>query len=95
MALLDRSEREEFLRSHPGWTLEGETISRTFLLPDFASAIGFVASVGIVAERAFHHPDIDIRYRRVKVSLTTHDQGGLTRKDTSLADRIDRLAASR
>lgn len=95
MALLDRSEREEFLGSHPGWDLDGETITRTFLLPDFASAIGFVASVGIVAERAFHHPDIDIRYRRVKVSLTTHDQGGLTRKDTSLASRIDRLASSR
>ncbi|MCY4369992.1 MAG: 4a-hydroxytetrahydrobiopterin dehydratase [bacterium] len=95
MALLDRSEREEFLRSHPGWALDGETITRTFVLADFASAIGFVAAVGIVAERAFHHPDIDIRYRRVAVSLTTHDQGGLTRKDTSLASRIDRLASSR
>ena len=65
------------------------------MLADFASAIGFVAAVGIVAERAFHHPDIDIRYRRVAVSLTTHDQGGLTRKDTSLASRIDRLASSK
>lgn len=95
MALLDRSERAEFLASHPGWTLEGETISRTFVLPDFAGAIGFVASVGIVAEKAFHHPEIDIRYRRVRVSLTTYDQGGLTRKDTSLASRIDKLASSR
>lgn len=92
MALLDGSEREAFLESHPGWEIRDETISRTFVLADFASAVGFVASVGVVAERAFHHPDIDIRYRRVTISLTTHDEGGLTRKDTDLATRIDRLA---
>lgn len=94
MALLDGPEREQFLGAHPGWTLEGETITRTFTFADFASAIGFVASVGIVAEKVFHHPDIDVRYRRVKISLTTHDQGGLTRKDTSLANRIDKLASN-
>ena len=94
MALLDPTERQEFLDAHPGWALRGETISRTYLLPDFATAIGFVASVGVVAERAFHHPDIDVRYRRVTISLTTHDEGGLTRKDTRLAARIDRLAGS-
>ena len=71
--------------------MRNETISRTYVLADFASAVGFVASVGVVAERAFHHPDIDLRYRRVTVSLTTHDEGGLTRKDTDLATRIDRL----
>lgn len=94
MALLDPTERQEFLAAHPGWALQGETISRTYLLPDFATAIGFVASVGVVAERAFHHPDIDIRYRRVTISLTTHDEGGLTGKDTRLAARFDRLAGS-
>lgn len=92
MALLDASEREAFLQSHPEWEMRDETISRTYVLADFASAIGFVAAVGVVAERAFHHPDIDVRYRRVTVSLTTHDEGGLTRKDTDLAARIDRLA---
>ena len=92
MALLDRSARREFLASHPGWDLDGETITRTLVFPHFAGAIGFVASVGVLAEKAFHHPDIDIRYSRVKLSLTTHDQGGLTRKDTSLAARIDSLA---
>ena len=93
MTILDRSSREEFLASHPGWDLRGETITKTFAFPDFARAIGFVASVGVLAEKAFHHPDIDIRYSRVKLSLTTHDRGGLTRKDTSLAVRIDRLTA--
>ena len=94
MALLDRTEKQDFLDSHPGWALQGESISRTYVLPDFATAIGFVASVGVVAERAFHHPDIDVRYRRVTISLTTHDEGGLTRKDTRLATRIDRLAGA-
>ena len=92
MALLDRSEREDFLASHPGWSLDGETITKTFVLPGFADAIGFVAAVGVVSEKAFHHPDIDIRYRRVRISLTTHDQGGLTGKDISLASRIDKLS---
>lgn len=92
MALLDGSERQSFLEYHPDWEIRDETISRTYVLTDFASAVGFVASVGVVAERAFHHPDIELRYRRVTVSLTTHDEGGLTRKDTDLAARIDRLA---
>ena len=95
MAILDLSARQEFLASHPGWDLQGETITKTFAFPHFAAAIGFVASVGVLAEKAFHHPDIDIRYSRVKLSLTTHDQGGLTRKDTSLAARIDKLAPGR
>ncbi len=93
MALLSGPERQAFLESHPGWEIRDETISRTFVLADFASAIGFVAAVGVVAERAFHHPDIDLRYRRVTISLTTHDDGVLTRKDTDLAARIDRLAS--
>lgn len=92
MALLDGSEIRAFLESRPGWEVRDGTISKTYVLADFASAIGFVASVGVVAERAFHHPDIDLRYRRVTISLTTHDEGGLTRKDTDLAARIDRLA---
>ena len=92
MELLDQSRRKRFLASHPEWALDGETVSRTFVLPSFAGAIGFVVSVGIAAEKARHHPDIDIRYRRVKVSLTTHDLGGLTGRDTSLASRIDQLA---
>ena len=94
MAILDQAARREFLASHSGWELTGETISKTYRFADFARSIGFVASVGVLAERVFHHPDIDIRYNRVKVSLTTHDQGGLTSKDISLAARIDGLVIS-
>lgn len=94
MALLDRSRLEEFLVSHPGWVLDGDTITRTFTLSNFARAVGFVVSVGIIAEKANHHPDMDIRYRRVTVSLTTHDHGGVTLKDISLARHIDKLGSA-
>lgn len=88
---LDRDSRQAFHAAHPDWTADGEIITRTFSFPDFAQAIGFAAAVGVLAEKAFHHPDIDIRYNRVTLALTTHDQGGLTEKDTALAAQIDQL----
>ena len=89
MSILTQPEREAFSASHPSWVTEGETITRTFTFEDFAEAIGFVTRVGVAAERAFHHPDIDIRWNRVTLSLTSHDVGGLTERDTELAARID------
>ena len=74
-----------------GWTQEGELITRTVERPDFPSALALVNSVGGAAEAANHHPDIDIRYRRVTFRLTTHDAGGLTDKDLALAAEINRL----
>lgn len=93
MALLDGAALSEFLSAHPGWERRGGAITKTFSFRGFAEAVGFTAAAAVLAERAFHHPDIDIRHRRVKLTLTTHDEGGLTRKDTDLAARIDRLAA--
>ena len=92
MALLHESARQAFLDGTEGWTLDGETISKTFSFPNFAAAMGFVTSVGVLAEKAFHHPDIDIRYSNIALSLTTHDQGGFTEKDTDLARQFDQLA---
>ncbi len=91
MAVLDQTARDVFLESTDGWNLDGETISKAYTFPNFASAMGFVTSVGVLAEKAFHHPDIDIRYSTVTLSLTTHDQGGLTEKDTALAQQFDLL----
>ena len=90
--LLDDAARSEFLGAHPGWTLEGETISKVFRLSDFNEAMGFVTRVALAAEVADHHPDIDIRWNTVTIALTTHDAGGLTEKDTSLAVAIDSMA---
>lgn len=91
MALLDDRERQAFLEGSEGWELDGETIRKTFTFENFVGAMGFVTSVALLAEKAFHHPDIDIRWNRVTVLLSTHDQGGLTEKDTDLAAEIDAL----
>jgi 4a-hydroxytetrahydrobiopterin dehydratase len=80
-----------FLASHPEWTVDGETLSRTFVFDDFVAAMGFVTSVALAAERADHHPDIDIRWNKVTIGLSTHSAGALTDKDTSLAVEIERF----
>lgn len=76
----------------PGWTRDGDMIAKTYELATFPQAIAFVVAVGERAEAANHHPDIDIRWRRVRLALTTHDEGGLTEKDVDLAGEADGLA---
>ena len=71
------------------WTRSGEEITRTFVFSDFSEAMGFVTRVAIAAEVADHHPDIDIRWNKVTLLLTTHDQGALTSQDLELAAKID------
>ena len=73
----------------PGWTRAGRAITRTYHFDDFGGALAFVARVGEVAEREQHHPDIDIRYNQVTLSMWTHDAGGLTERDFRLASAID------
>ncbi|MGZ8763240.1 MAG: 4a-hydroxytetrahydrobiopterin dehydratase [Acidimicrobiia bacterium] len=84
----------------PGWSLTGDDaadghrrgIEKIFELPDFPAAIAFVVRVGFLAEAADHHPDLDVRWRTVRVFLTTHDAGGLTGKDLALAGEIEGVA---
>ena len=75
----------------PDWKKTGVTIARTFELKDFPAAIRFVNAVAKLAEQAAHHPDIDIRWNKVTLTLTTHSEGGLTEKDFKLARQFDRL----
>jgi 4a-hydroxytetrahydrobiopterin dehydratase len=75
----------------PHWKKTGAVVSRTFQFKDFPAALKFVNAVGKIAERDQHHPDIDIRWNKVSLALTTHDAGGLTEKDFALAQKIDRL----
>ena len=91
VAALDANERGEFLIENPGWALDGETIRRTFEFSDFNGAMGFVVRVALLAETADHHPDIDIRWNKVTIALSTHSAGGLTSKDTDLARQIEAL----
>jgi 4a-hydroxytetrahydrobiopterin dehydratase len=72
MPRLDDSARTGFLADHPHWTIEGETITRTFAFTDFNAAMGFVVRVALAAEVAAHHPDIDIRWNEVRLVLSTH-----------------------
>lgn len=75
-----------------GWRLRGKNISRTFTFDDFAGSMKFVSRVARRAETMNHHPDILIQYNKVKLALTTHDEGGLTMKDFRLASRINKIA---
>ncbi len=79
------------LSALPAWQVEDGMLTRTFSFADFRAALRFVNRVGNLAEEAGHHPDIDIRYNRVRLGLTTHDAGGLTAKDFDLATAVDQL----
>jgi 4a-hydroxytetrahydrobiopterin dehydratase len=80
------------LATVPDWKKKGATIARTYPFKDFPAAMKFVNAVAKLAERAWHHPDIDIRWNRVTLALTTHDAGGLTEKDFALARKFDALS---
>lgn len=75
------------------WELEGECIVRGWEFEGFGEAMAFVNAVADVAELANHHPDILIRYNKVKLMLSTHELGGVTEADLEMAGRIDRLCA--
>ncbi len=89
MSLLSDEQLTAALERLSGWRSEHGEIRREYRFADFAAAIAFVNRVAEHAEAAGHHPDIDIRYNRVILSLTTHDEGGVTEKDTDLALRLD------
>ncbi len=93
MSTFSQSELRLQLERVPLWRLRRQVISRTYAFPDFVAALRFVNGVGRAAEKANHHPDIDIRWNKVTLALTTHDAGGLTLKDFDLAARCDSLAA--
>ncbi|MCX6144497.1 MAG: 4a-hydroxytetrahydrobiopterin dehydratase [Ignavibacteriales bacterium] len=79
------------LKQLDGWSLAGNEIRRTWEFEDFVRAIQFVNSVALIAEKFNHHPDIDIRWNRVHLTLSTHSAGGLTLLDFTLAKAIDEL----
>lgn len=92
MTLADENEINEFLGQTPAWTREGDSLVGEFKFKDFNQAMGFVARVALAAEKVDHHPDIDIRWNLVRLVLSTHSEGGLTRKDFDLGAKIASLA---
>jgi 4a-hydroxytetrahydrobiopterin dehydratase len=89
---LSDEEIEGHLSNHPGWERSGNAITRTFERGDFVGSIRFVESMVNPAEAMNHHPDLEISWSKVTVSLSTHAEGGLTASDFELAAKIDELA---
>ena len=93
--LLDAAAVTDALAGLPGWTRDGDSIVRTAKLPSFPAAIGVVDRVAEYAESQDHHPDIDIRWRKLTFTCATHSAGGVTARDVDLAGRIDAIVAAR
>ncbi|MGW0595374.1 4a-hydroxytetrahydrobiopterin dehydratase [Streptosporangium sp. NPDC002607] len=94
MNLLDDSAVDDRLTGLPEWRREGDEIRRKITATDFPTAIRIVDEIAVEAEKLNHHPDIDIRWRTLHLALSTHDAGGLTETDFTLAARIDEIAAA-
>ena len=88
---LTENEIQAELQKLKGWTREGDAIRKQYTLGGFPDAIAFVARLGFDAEAADHHPDIQINYKRVTLTFSTHSEGGLTQKDFDGARKVDAL----
>ncbi len=91
MAKLTAAEIKAALAEVSDWKKQGAKIVRSFEFEDFGQAMQFVNTVAKLAEKAQHHPDIDIRWNKVTLTLSTHDVGGLTAKDFDLAKKINTM----
>ncbi|HLX12171.1 MAG TPA: 4a-hydroxytetrahydrobiopterin dehydratase [Bacteroidota bacterium] len=91
MSILTKDKLAGHLKTLKGWELRKDEIVKTFDCKDFVHSMGFVQSVGLLAEKADHHPDIDIRWNKVTLTLATHSEGGITMKDITLAKEIESL----
>jgi 4a-hydroxytetrahydrobiopterin dehydratase len=92
MALLSDAEIESRLAGLPGWARAGEAISRTFKCGDFVGSVRFVESLVEPAEAMGHHPDLEVSWNEVTVTISTHSEGGLTAADFELAEKADSLS---
>ena len=90
---LTQAERDAALAELPDWTLraDGLAIERKFTFADFSEAFAFMTRVALLAEKADHHPEWSNVWNRVEITLTTHDAGGLSRRDVEMAGAIDAL----
>jgi len=86
---LDDGAIDAALADLAGWSRAGDTIVREFEFADFVDALGFIAKVGVLAERQNHHPELSNVYNRVRIELSTHDAGGITEMDIALAGEIN------
>jgi len=92
MARLSDQEIEEALTNCDGWNRDGDSIVKEFDRGDFAGSVDFVNAIAPGAEEMNHHPDLEISWSKVKVSISTHSEGGLTANDFELARKVDAAA---
>ena len=92
MARLTDDEVAAGLATLPGWERSGDEIAKEYRLGNFRDSVAFVVRLSYEAEAANHHPDLDIRWNRVRVVLSTHSEGGITAKDLDLAAAVEALA---
>ena len=91
-ARLSKHEITKRLAKLNGWRHAGHALTKEFVLGSFTGAAKFIGTIAPIANAMDHHPDVQLhRYKRVKIMLTTHDAGGITRKDFALAAKIDKL----
>ena len=90
-ALIAQSNLKEMMKRVPEWDADKTSIERTFEFDDFIQAVDFVNAVAEIADEEGHHPDIDIRWNKVRLALSTHSEGGLTEMDFQMAEKIDTL----
>jgi 4a-hydroxytetrahydrobiopterin dehydratase len=87
---LNSTEIDDVLRNNPEWKLQEGKLVREWTFKDFVEAMAFVNRVAVLAEAAGHHPDIDVRYNHVVLGLVSHDAGGITQRDASMASRLSK-----
>lgn len=80
-----------FVASHAGWEHKGDALAKTFAFAEYAGGLAFAVHVGFAADKRDHHPDLLVGYRKVTVTWSTHDAGGVTALDTEMAERCDRI----
>ena len=91
MTKLSEPEIREAIQELPGWVDQDGRLTKTFTHSSFPEAIVFVNAVAHIAELANHHPDIDVRYSNITLSLVTHDEGGITPRDVALARQVEAI----
>jgi len=91
MPKLSEAEISEQIKGLPGWSYEGGELTRGFEFADFGGAYAFVTQIALKAEALGHHPDIDIRYNKVRLALVSHDSGGVTGRDIKFAAAVNQI----
>ncbi len=90
VSLIEQNQLDSFIEKNPSWIIDNKMIKKEFKFDNFIDAFGFMSKVALLSEKMDHHPDWQNTYNKVRISLTTHDKGGITSNDIKLAESIDK-----